>query len=124
MHAALERLQKLQLVIATNGDWGGRKTQGHEDNPGEEETRACKAVATAMDDWGTGFDTVCGKHVRSGVTVSDPLMTHQICQILENLQLPAFEHQIREIDEAITGEAGISKKQSSAKSVLDISTDL
>nr|POE96724.1 hypothetical protein CFP56_43450 [Quercus suber] len=51
-------------------------------------------------------------------------MLHQICHISENLQSSAFEKQLREIDEAIMGEAVFSKKPSSAESVPAFSIDL
>lgn len=61
------------------------------------------AVAVFRNDRGTSSETARGEHVMSNIIAVDPLMSHQICHILKNLQSPAFEKQIKEIDEAITG---------------------
>ena len=60
------------MVVATNGDWGGRKTHGHEDCPGEAKEQAGKAMVAVIVDRGTGFEKAHGKHVRGDVALSDP----------------------------------------------------
>ena len=112
------------MVVATNGDWGGRKTHGHEDCPGEAEERAGKAMVAVTVDRGTGFEKAHGKHVRGDVALSNPSMMHQTCQIPGNMQAAAFEKQLSEIDEALKGEAVFSEKPSSAKSVSVVAADL
>ena len=97
LRATPERLQKPQLVFA-KGEWGGRKTEGQEESSGEEGARPCKTVMATRTDRSTGPETAGGEHVMSDVAILDPLMSHQICHIPENLQVLAFEKQIREID--------------------------
>ena len=76
------------------------------------------------DDRDSGTATTRGKHVRYDVAISGPFKTQQIRQIPKNLQSLAFEKQIREIDEAITGDAVISEKPLNSDSVQDILADL
>jgi len=100
LHAIPKRLQKPQMVVATNGDRGGRKTHGHEDCPGEAKDQAGKATV----DRGIGFEKAHGKHMKGDVALSDPLTMHWTCQIPENMQVAAFEKKLSEIDEAFKGE--------------------
>lgn len=123
LRATPELLQKPQLVVA-KGEWGARKTQGHEETPGEGAGRAGLTVTVERMDMETGSEVAREEHVTSKVTGSESLMPHLLCPIPENLRSPAFEKQIREIDEAILGGAVTSEKQSSAESDPVFSADM
>lgn len=45
-----EQLQKLQLVVATKGDGGGKKPQRNDDSPSEEEWPACMVAMVTEED--------------------------------------------------------------------------
>ncbi|KAK7839285.1 hypothetical protein CFP56_018190 [Quercus suber] len=74
-----------QLVVAKNGDGGGRTSQEHERPYGEDGGRTYTSTAVAKGARGSTKVTTRGDHVSADVANSVTLVEQSTCQIPENL---------------------------------------